>query len=166
MRVFVCCALPFVAACATARLGGPWSGCLKPECAELWEGVKPLDPKGDEDKDGIKNQADMAPLIAEDKDGFQDDDGIPDPDEKRLVIKEELHFDEGAAELDIKRSDKAIAALQKRLTDEPIRIEIRGHTDGVGNPESNRKLSQSRAEAVRSHLMKNGIDGTRLVAVG
>jgi OmpA-OmpF porin, OOP family len=37
-------------------------------------------PELDKDKDGIKNMLDQAPLDPEDKDGFQDTDGKPDPD--------------------------------------------------------------------------------------
>ena len=45
-------------------------------------------------------------------------------------------------------------------------IEIAGHTDSDGSDASNIKLSQGRAEAVRSYLMKKGVDGERLVAKG
>src|SRR5207247_153809 len=34
----------------------------------------------DSDGDGIPNAKDKCPLVPEDKDGFQDDDGCPDPD--------------------------------------------------------------------------------------
>ena len=34
----------------------------------------------DIDKDGIENRDDKCPTVAEDKDGFQDEDGCPDPD--------------------------------------------------------------------------------------
>src|SRR5262249_25276102 len=45
-------------------------------------GAKEDRPKseGDPDKDGILGSADKCPNEAEDKDGFQDDDGCPDPD--------------------------------------------------------------------------------------
>ena len=46
------------------------------------------------------------------------------------------------------------------------RIEIAGHTDNVGNPKRNKALSQERADACREYLMANGIDGTRIKAVG
>ena len=36
--------------------------------------------KGDLDKDGVPNKKDQCPTEAEDRDGFQDDDGCPDPD--------------------------------------------------------------------------------------
>jgi OmpA-OmpF porin, OOP family len=44
--------------------------------------AKPLPPPvdNDPDKDGIIGAADKCPNEAEDKDGFQDDDGCPDPD--------------------------------------------------------------------------------------
>ncbi|PZR18653.1 MAG: cell envelope biogenesis protein OmpA [Archangium gephyra] len=37
-------------------------------------------PDLDKDGDGVKNSADKAPLDAEDVDGFQDEDGAPEPD--------------------------------------------------------------------------------------
>ena len=43
---------------------------------------------------------------------------------------------------------------------------IEGHTDNVGAKETNMKLSQRRAEAVRSWLVGQGIDGGRLLARG
>jgi outer membrane protein OmpA-like peptidoglycan-associated protein len=42
--------------------------------------MRPLDPSGDEDRDGIRNEIDKAPTIPEDKDGVQDEDGVPDPE--------------------------------------------------------------------------------------
>ncbi|MCC7303291.1 MAG: OmpA family protein [Bacteroidia bacterium] len=45
-------------------------------------------------------------------------------------------------------------------------IEIGGHTDNVGKPESNLKLSGDRANAVRDWLIKNGIPADRIVAKG
>lgn len=45
-------------------------------------------------------------------------------------------------------------------------IEVAGHTDNVGNPESNQKLSEARANEVRNYLIKKGIGGERLQAKG
>lgn len=47
-----------------------------------------------------------------------------------------------------------------------MQIEIGGHTDDVGEDAANQKLSQSRADAVRNYLIKNGIEGRRVSAVG
>lgn len=46
------------------------------------------------------------------------------------------------------------------------RIEISGRTDNVGNPKSNKVLSEKRAQACRDNLISKGIDGSRVEAVG
>lgn len=43
-----------------------------------------------------------------------------------------------------------------------LKIEIAGHTDDVGDAQSNLELSQNRAKAVRDLVVSSGIDGTRL----
>ncbi|PCH93746.1 MAG: hypothetical protein COB85_06465 [Bacteroidetes bacterium] len=47
-----------------------------------------------------------------------------------------------------------------------MKIEIGGHTDDVGEDAANQKLSQNRANAVRNYLIKKGITGDRVSAVG
>lgn len=48
-------------------------------------------------------------------------------------------------------------------------IELRGHTDSdnsTGDPDYNVKLSQARADAVREELIRRGISGDRITALG
>src|SRR6218665_1269311 len=45
-------------------------------------------------------------------------------------------------------------------------LEIQGHTDNVGSNESNLKLSQERAEAVRKYLVSKKIQAARVTSVG
>lgn len=45
-------------------------------------------------------------------------------------------------------------------------IEVGGHTDTRGSEEYNQKLSERRAEAVKSELIKNGISTQRIRSVG
>lgn len=45
-------------------------------------------------------------------------------------------------------------------------LEIQGHTDNVGSNESNLKLSQDRAEAVRKYLVSKKIQAARVSSVG
>jgi len=53
------------------------------------------------------------------------------------------------------------------MVDNPtIKVEIGGHTDSVGKDASNLKLSQSRAESVRTYLIKRGIASNRMVPKG
>lgn len=59
--------------------------------------------------------------------------------------------------------DSAVAYLKARPNSA---VEVRGHTDSVGNDEANMRLSKARAEAVRDYLIANGIEAGRLTANG
>jgi outer membrane protein OmpA-like peptidoglycan-associated protein len=45
---------------------------------------------------------------------------------------------------------------------ENYRLRITGHTDNVGNPESNMRLSEKRARAVQTYLVNKGVSKDRL----
>jgi outer membrane protein OmpA-like peptidoglycan-associated protein len=59
--------------------------------------------------------------------------------------------------------DRLIKFLKKNST---IKLEIAGHTDNVGSNETNLKLSNDRANAVRNYLLSGGIPANRLTAKG
>ncbi len=59
--------------------------------------------------------------------------------------------------------DEVIAAMSEYPG---AKFEISGHTDSRGDDKYNQKLSQKRAEFVRSLLIKRGVDANSLVAVG
>src|SRR5207248_567506 len=102
--------------------------------------------KTDTDGDGITDDKDKCPTEPEDKDGFQDDDGCPDPDNDNDGIPD--NFD--------------------TCPDEPE--DMHGFQDEDGRPDpdnhQNVELSQKRADAVRAYLIKKGIDANRLLSVG
>ena len=53
------------------------------------------------------------------------------------------------------------------LNDYPnAKFSIEGHTDSIGSYEINQVLSEKRANAVKAYLVKNGVDSTRLSAIG
>ena len=45
-------------------------------------------------------------------------------------------------------------------------MQIDGHTDAKGDPASNRRLSEQRAEAVKGYLVNAGIAAERLSTIG
>ncbi|MEE9432272.1 MAG: DUF1508 domain-containing protein [Melioribacteraceae bacterium] len=71
---------------------------------------------------------------------------------KALVTKDSRHI-----------LDEAIATLKKH---KDVKVEIQGHTDNRGNDAYNKSLSQRRANAIKSSLIKSGISSSRLTAVG
>jgi outer membrane protein OmpA-like peptidoglycan-associated protein len=78
-----------------------------------------------------------------------------------------IKFKTGKAEID-PSCDKTMTAITAIMSDYPgFHVQVDGHTDNVGNPEANKKLSQERAEAVVKYLAeKKGVDAKRLSAMG
>lgn len=66
-----------------------------------------------------------------------------------------------------KESMVELDKLVKFLSENPrIRIEISGHTDNIGSPEYNQKLSDNRSKAVAEYLMRAQVAKDRLVCKG
>ena len=63
----------------------------------------------------------------------------------------------------IETLDKIVIALKNNTS---IKIEITAHTDSKGSDQDNLKLSEARAKAVYDHLVKNGIQASRLRSIG
>jgi outer membrane protein OmpA-like peptidoglycan-associated protein len=77
-----------------------------------------------------------------------------------------LNFDTGKSTISAdsaKTLDDAAGALKLAAG---LRIEVGGHTDNVGTPEANMKLSQERAQAVMAALTQRGVEAGRLTAKG
>jgi outer membrane protein OmpA-like peptidoglycan-associated protein len=84
-----------------------------------------------------------------------------------LKLKRQVHFlfDSSEIQPDSQSILEEIAEALRAHAD-ITSVEIQGHTDDVGSPEHNLRLSEARANAVRDALMTLGIDGGRLTARG
>jgi outer membrane protein OmpA-like peptidoglycan-associated protein len=51
-------------------------------------------------------------------------------------------------------------------SNEQVNIELAGHTDNIGNPSKNIKLSQERVNTVKEYLVSKGIDSSRITGKG
>lgn len=85
----------------------------------------------------------------------------------RLLRAVDLKFESGQRTIH-PSSLPALHAVAEVLERFPrLRLEIAGHTDAYGSAAANRRVSEERAEAVRTYLVaRYGIDPDRLVTVG
>jgi outer membrane protein OmpA-like peptidoglycan-associated protein len=56
--------------------------------------------------------------------------------------------------------------VQILIENPTIKIEIDGHTDNVGDPKKNQKLSEDRVKTIKNYLINKGISATRLTGKG
>ena len=83
-----------------------------------------------------------------------------------LTLKNELLFDSGGATLK-PGAQRALDNLAQFLRKHPERdIAIEGFTDSIGSPDSNQRLSERRAQAVKDALTGRGIESRRIDARG
>jgi outer membrane protein OmpA-like peptidoglycan-associated protein len=83
-----------------------------------------------------------------------------------LTLKNELLFDSGGATLK-SGAQRALDNLAQFLRKHPERdIAIEGFTDSIGSPDSNQRLSERRAQAVKDALTGRGIESRRIDARG
>jgi outer membrane protein OmpA-like peptidoglycan-associated protein len=131
-------------------------------------------PDPDNDKDGIPDKQDKCPNEPETINGYQDEDGCPDkgPPPKvkieagQIKILEKVFFDTNKATIQPKSFNllDQVALVIKSHPEFKIRVE--GHTDSQGNFDHNTKLSQERADSVRTYLIKKNVEPERLISAG
>ena len=77
-----------------------------------------------------------------------------------------INFETSKAEIN-PESQGIIEQVAKMLElDKSLKISVEGHTDNAGNPKTNQKLSESRANAVMQGIVAKGISKARLSAKG
>ena len=84
----------------------------------------------------------------------------------RVVLLDYVFFKTGSAELDMKSKfelDNVAAEIKSRPE---LQVELAGHTDNTGNPDSNLELSKARAQSVLSYLLNAGVSESQLTSDG
>ncbi|MDX9975508.1 MAG: OmpA family protein [FCB group bacterium] len=147
----------------------------------------------DSDGDGVADLKDGAPLEAEDKDGFEDEDGAPDLDNDRDGIPDTVDREPMTAETRNRWRDEDGAAddypklepvffaegstalspdargylrgIKVILDEAPeLKLHIKGFSDALHSDTYSMDLSHRRAQEVQRFLMILGITGDRLVS--
>lgn len=139
------------------------------ECADEAEDVDTFRdddgcPEPDNDGDGIPDGDDECPELS----GEPDRNGCPAKtyvkiENNTIYIFGKVQFRTGSSEIQ-SSSNELLDQISEAMKANPnvSKVRIEGHTDNTGDPEVNRKLSQTRAEAVKAALVKRGVDSDRL----
>jgi outer membrane protein OmpA-like peptidoglycan-associated protein len=121
-------------------------------------------PDYDNDNDGILDSLDKCP----NNPGPAKNNGCPMSKElgRGGLILKGVNFQIGKSTL-LAGSYKVLNEIVSSLREWPeVKVEVQGHADITGNPDSNRELSMARAETVRQYLVSKGIAQERLTAKG
>lgn len=125
-------------------------------------------PATDRDNDGVNDDDDRCPDIA----GTVANKGCPDvPDNvgKSLSASaQKISFGTGTNNVKLTTaSNTSLNQVVKMMNENPgLRVRIEAHTDNVGNDDTNMKLSEDRANAVKDYLVNKGISADRITAQG
>ena len=150
---------------------------------------EPID--GDDDNDGVLNSVDTCPTTpagqAVDASGCAIVDGDDDKDTVlnsidecpttpfghvvnsvgcELIVNLDVNFENNSYEVDA-ASLQRINKFAKFLVDFPnYSATITGHTNNIGRESTNQRLSEKRANAVKDLIVAQGVDESRVTAVG
>lgn len=143
-----------------------------PDQAEDKDGIDDGDgcPEDDADSDGVPDAVDACPKEPGGKSSDPKKNGCPTMirvEGDIVRIMQQVHFAFGSATI-LPESFPMLQEIANLLkANKSIkRMSIEGHTDNRGAAEINKKLSQSRADSVRTWLVGHGVEAPRLEAHG
>ncbi len=146
----------------------------------------------DTDGDGMVDLEDAEPLLPEDFDGFEDEDGAPDPDNDQDGIPdavdaaplepetrnrwrdcdgapdeypkfEAILFARGSATIDASTKGY-LRGIAHLLAECPeVMVHVKGYTDNSHSTKYSMDLSRRRAQKVQQYLMEQGVPANRLI---
>ena len=139
---------------------------------------EPEDADGFEDEDGCPDPDNDKDTVVDLKDkcpnepGPVESDGCPQKyklvtvTDQKIELKQTVHFATNRTQI-LSISFPLLNEVAQVLKDRPtVSVRIEGHTDSRGNDAYNLKLSQGRADSVRTYLVGRGIASDRMEAVG
>jgi outer membrane protein OmpA-like peptidoglycan-associated protein len=125
-------------------------------------------PWPDRDNDGVPDKDDQCP----DEPGPADNHGCPRKQKlvvvrkDRIEIKQQVHF-RPAKSVILPDSYELLREVAQVPKDAPhIFVRVEGHTDNVGRMQTNMRVSQARADAVKAFLVKQCCDPKHIIALG
>jgi OOP family OmpA-OmpF porin len=77
-----------------------------------------------------------------------------------------IYFRTGSAELDPESAPMLNSIVDIAGRCPGVRIEVSGHTDAVGQPVANQRLSEQRAQAVADYMVRQHVDRSRVETLG
>jgi OOP family OmpA-OmpF porin len=159
------------------------TGCPKDSDGDgVWDGIDrcPNTPKGavvdafgcpkDSDGDGVWDGIDRCPntprAVKVDEFGCEVKAAPAIAPVPKALVLEGVNFESDSATL-LSSSLAVLDRVAAMLKDWPdVRVEVAGYTDSTNTDAYNQKLSERRAEAVRSYLVSQGVAADRLTAMG
>lgn len=123
-------------------------------------------PVPDTDGDGVNDEEDRCPSLA----GVAANKGCPEVKEeikKKIdVAARHILFSTGKTILLRSSYSQLSNVAQLMKEDKDLKLEIEGHTDNTGDDQKNIALSEKRAEAVKTYLVKQGVEESRINSKG
>jgi OOP family OmpA-OmpF porin len=130
----------------------------------------------DSDGDGVPDIHDKCPNTPQ---GTRVDGAgcpLPDPKQEPVAVTQDdksvvdeaiknLQFDVNKATIR-PTSFNSLGRVADLLTNKNYSLKLAGNTDNTGNFDTNMRLSQERADAVKQYLVSQGADASRIDAVG
>ena len=133
------------------------------QCANTEQGIS-VDSQGcpkDSDNDGVFDSRDACPNTPK---GMVTN--LRGCELKASLDLSNIQFRTGTAALSASSQTELDIIANTLVSNSHLKFEVAGHTDSTGSLSRNIALSQRRAEAVRSYLVKKGVAADRLTAKG
>jgi outer membrane protein OmpA-like peptidoglycan-associated protein len=128
-------------------------------------------PIPDSDMDGLNDTEDKCPTEAGPAENsgcpvIKQDSSMKEVEKKMNFAARNIFFNANSDQLTINSTIPLDEIVSLLLANSSVRITIEGHTDTLGKQDVNKSLSQKRAETVKNYLVQNGVEESRVTAVG